>query len=130
MFEKVREPLRPVGGLERQARGHGSCDHEELPLDRGRHPAWPPLDDRIEAPDRPLQALHHGELRIPPIPVLRQQDDLSHGPMMRHTSDTTPEARVCYATRTEFTGARRSRTMNQLAPESPEPNTSPDVAPK
>jgi hypothetical protein len=80
MFEKVREPLGPVGRLEGHARGNGSCDEEELPLNRGRHPAGPPPDDRIEPPDRPLQALHHGELRAPPIPVLRQQDDLSHGP--------------------------------------------------
>jgi hypothetical protein len=92
MFEKVREPLRPVGRLEGQARGYGSCDEEELPLDGGRHPARPPPDNGIEAPNRPLQALHHAELRVPPIPVLREQNDLSHVPMMGHTSDTTPEA--------------------------------------
>jgi hypothetical protein len=94
MFEKVRQPFGPIGRLERRARGHGSRDEEELPLDRGHHAAGPPPDDRIEAPDRPLQALHHGELRALPVPVLRKQDDLTHGPMMQDASDTTPEARV------------------------------------
>jgi len=130
MFEKVREPLRPVGRLEGQARGHGACDEEELPLDGGRHPAGPPPDHGIEAPDRLLQALHHAELRVPPIPVLRQQDDLSHVPIMGHTSDTSSEAGAVYATRTELTGARRSWAVNHEAPASAEPNTSPEVAPK
>ena len=94
MLEEIGEPLRPVGRLERHARGHGPGDEEELPLDGGRHPAGSPPDDRIEAPDRPFQALYHAELRVPPIPVLREQDDLSHVPMMGHTSDTTPEAEL------------------------------------
>jgi hypothetical protein len=34
-----------------------------------------------------LQATHHGELGAPPVPVLRERDDLSHGPMMRDASD-------------------------------------------
>jgi hypothetical protein len=94
MFEEIREPLGPVGRLERHARGHGSCDEEEIPLDRGRHPSGPPPNDRIEPLDRPIQSLHHGELRIPSIPVFRKQDDLSHEPIMGDTSDTTREARA------------------------------------
>jgi len=93
MFEKVRESLGPVGRLQGHTRGHGSCDEKELPLDGGRHPARAPSDDRIEPPDRPLEALHHRELRAPPIPIFRQQDDLSHGPMMGDASDTTWERR-------------------------------------
>jgi hypothetical protein len=94
MLEEVREPLGPVGRLERHTGGHSPCDEEQLPLDRGCHAARPPPDDRIEAPDRPLQSRHHGELRIPPIPVLRKQDDLSHEPIMGDTSDTAAEARA------------------------------------
>jgi hypothetical protein len=94
MLEEVGEPLCPVGRLEGHARGHRSCDQEELSFDGGRHAARTPPDDRIETPDRPLEALHHGQLRAPPIPVLREQDDLSHEPMMRVASDTTPEGRV------------------------------------
>ena len=135
MLEEVGEPLCSVGRLERHARGHRSCDQEELPFDGRRHTAGTPPDDRVEPPDRPLETLHHGQIRhgqlgAPSIPVLRQQDDLSHGPMMRVASDTTPEGRVRYATRTEFTGARCSLTVNQDAPASPDPNKSPDVAPK
>jgi hypothetical protein len=94
MLEEVGQPLCPVGCLEWHARGHRSSDQEELPFDGGRHAARAPPDDRIEPPDRSLEALHHGQLRAPSIPVLRKQDDLSHEPMMRVASDTTPEGRV------------------------------------
>jgi hypothetical protein len=53
---------------------------------------------------------------------------------MRPPSDTSGRSRVevppPQATRTEFTGASRSRTVNQDPPASPDPKTSPDVAPK
>ena len=88
MLEEIGEPLRPVGRLERHARGHGPGDEEELPLDGGRHTAGPSLDDRIETLHGPIQALQHGELRVPAIPVLREQDDLSHAPIMKPPSDT------------------------------------------
>jgi hypothetical protein len=87
MLQQVRESFRPVGRFERHARGHGSRDEEDLPLDHGHHPAGPPPDHRIEPADRTIQTPHHGELRAAPIPVLRERDDLSHGSMMGAASD-------------------------------------------
>jgi len=115
MFEKVRQPLRPVGRLEGHARGHRSCDEEELPLNRGRHAAGTPPDDRIEAADRLLQALHHDQHGVLALPVLRERDDLSHGAIMRPSSDTPGRFRsfeqelgVDPAIRDESCGVRQS----------------------
>jgi hypothetical protein len=87
MLQQVGESLGAIGCLERHARGHRARDEEELPLDGGSHAPEASLDDRIEPTDRMLQAPHHGELWIAPIPVLRERDDLSHGPMMGAASD-------------------------------------------
>lgn len=135
MLQQVGEPFGSIGRIPRHARRDRSCDEEELALDGGRHPARPPLDHGVEATDRPLQAPHHGEAGAPPIPVLRERDDVSHAPIMGPPSDTTGRSPrsgqpLLQATRTEFTGASRSRTGNHDAPASPDPNTSPDVAPK
>lgn len=111
MFEEVREPLGPVGRFEGHARGHRSCDEKEFPLDRRRHAPRASPHDRIETLHRPIQSLQDGELRVPSIPVLGQQDDLSHGAIMRPPSDTSGRFRPRMpdqATRTEFTGASRS----------------------
>jgi hypothetical protein len=130
MLQEVGEPFGAIGGLERQAGGHGSSDDQELSLDGGCHPTRSPLDRRIEPTHRPFQASHHGERGALPVAVLGERDDLSHPPMMRTASDTTLADGSRQATRTELTGASRSRTVNQDAPPSPDPNTSPDVAPK
>ena len=133
MLQKVGEPFRSVRSIAWHPRRDRSRDEEELALDGGRHLPGPPLDHGVEAPNRVLQALHHGDPGVPPVPVLLERDDLSHGPIMRPPSDTPGRFPILgpdQATRTEFTGASRSWAVNHEAPASAEPNTSPDVAPK
>ena len=129
MFEEIGEPLRPVGRLAWHARRDGPRDDQQLPLDRRGHPSRPPLDHDVEAAHGLLEAPHRHDAREAPVPELLDRDDFScHGDIMRPPSDTLPEA--AQATRTEFTGASRSCTENHEAPPSPEPKTSPEVAPK
>jgi hypothetical protein len=135
MLEQVGEPLGSIGRIPWHAGRDRACDEEELAFDGGRHPPGAPLHHGVEAPNRPLEAVHHGKTGTPSIPVLRERDDLSHRPIMRPPSDTPgrsfgSEPWMPQATRTEFTGASRSWAVNHEAPASPEPNTSPDVAPK
>ena len=88
MLKEVREPLGPVRRVSRHARRDRACDQKELSLDRGRHPAGPTLDHHIEPADRVLQAPHHDETGVLAVPILRERDDLSHGPIMSPPSDT------------------------------------------
>ena len=94
MLEQVGEPLGSVGSIPWHARRDRSRDEEELAFDGGRHLPGTPLDHGVEAPDRELQSLHHGDLGVPSIPVLRERDDLSHGPIMRPPSDTPGRFRI------------------------------------
>jgi hypothetical protein len=87
MLQEVCQTLGAVGRVQRHARGDGPRDQEELALDRGGHPARSPLDHHIQPTDRALEPPHHNEPRVQPIPVLRERDDLSHGPMMKAASD-------------------------------------------
>ena len=133
MLEEVRETLGTIRRVAGHARRDLARDQQELALDRGRHPPRSPLNNDIQSADRLLQAPHHDEPGVQAVPVLRERDDLSHAAIMNPPSDTPgrfADLGPDQATRTEFTGASRSWTVNHELPASPEPNTSPDVAPK
>ena len=128
MVQEPGEALGARGGLGRRAGRDGPRDHLELTFDRDRQPSGPLADRAIELGDGEIQSFERRERRFAPLAVLPQRDDRAHAAMMRPASDTDREP--AQATRTEFTGASRSCTENQEAPPSPEPNTSPEVAPK
>jgi hypothetical protein len=134
VLQTVREALgAPHGEVRTPGRDLGR-DREELGLQPDTQPTTAPTHERLEPPDGLVEAPEGVRKLGLPGPEPLEGDDLTHAATIATPSDTalTSEADLvrAYATRTDVTGASRSAAPNQVFPPSPDPNTSPDVAPK